>query len=285
MVHAGRHWSISDRPRSQSRPRTQLSKISSPPRNNGPSKSDIARIRALLMCSGIKAQEIARRAHTARASGPSEFLQKAAETGAQDLEPNIPKKEEHVVAARILVTQLEKETSTLHGATEHFRADKTAALFQRLSDLRHKLEGKAADLKDHPDTVADAPQFHASSTTGPSDDNHDGDNNNAAEDPAIARERGGLMAFTHAHSIMADTLVKDVTTSYTLEIQRLNGSIEQMVRTRRRHGRWLRRMGFWALEWLVLWVMWIVWFVVVVMKGVLGVGRAVGGAVRWVVGL
>jgi len=236
------------------------------------------------MCSGIKAQEIARRAHTARDSGPSGFLKKAAETGAQELEPGIPKKEEHVVAARILVAQLEKETSTLRDATERFRADQTAALYQRLSELRHKLEGKAADAKAHPDTIADVPQPHASATTDSADENGDADAN-AAEDSATAREKGGLTALTHSHSIAADTLVKDVTTSYTLEVQRLNGSIEQMVRTRRRHGRWLRRTGFWALEWLVLWVLWIVWFVVVVMKGVLGVGRGIGGAVRWVVGL
>ncbi|KAK3070807.1 hypothetical protein LTS18_015010, partial [Coniosporium uncinatum] len=208
MMHAGRHWSISDRPRSQSRPRNQLSKTGAPPRTSGPSRADIARIRALLMCSGIKAQEIARRAHSARDSGPSEFLKKAAETGAQELEPGIPKKEEHVVAARILVAQLEKETSTLRDATERFRADQTAALYQRLSELRHKLEGKAADAKAHPDTIADVPQPHASATTDSADENGDADAN-AAEDLATAREKGGLTALTHSHSIAADTLVKD----------------------------------------------------------------------------
>ena len=115
-----RHWSISD-----------ADHIPHPP-GLSVSKADIARVRALLLCSGIKAAEIARRANSIRAPPP--FLLEAAETANAQL-IRVSRKEEHVLAARILSTDLENSTRDLNIAARTFNENKVAVLNEQLNAL------------------------------------------------------------------------------------------------------------------------------------------------------
>jgi hypothetical protein len=119
-----RQWSISDQPRSRS-PHPAASATSNP--------AEIARIRALLLCSGIKAAEIHRRAHMPR--DPPLFLRRAAQTSGAELRA-VPRKEEHVLAARMLTTSLEEETIALLNDSKHFNASTLANLHITLNEMK-----------------------------------------------------------------------------------------------------------------------------------------------------
>jgi hypothetical protein len=87
----------------------------------------------LLLSSGIKAAELVRRERQQR-SAPPAFLEQAAKSTQAVLHP-VPRKEEHVVAARLLTSALDADTLRLHRAAESFRTDTVAPLHAHLSDL------------------------------------------------------------------------------------------------------------------------------------------------------
>lgn len=124
-----RHWSIADDDDEHALQRKKRQSVS---------QADIARVRALFLCSGVKAKEISRRANSPRDSAPG-FLTLAAETAKQQLFP-VPRMEEHVLAARILVTDLERSTSALHRVCEEFRSGTIKDLNARINDLRDSIE-------------------------------------------------------------------------------------------------------------------------------------------------
>lgn len=236
-----RHWSISDQETqrrasaSHNRPPT-ASAIADP-------RSDISRIQALLLCSGIKAAELARRAH-AVGHTPSPFLARAAETARRNdpsntaiekhtqLIPTIARKEEHVLAARILASDLEASSARLVSSLERFRAERIRALHRRCEFLRIELGDKLT------------PRCHA-----------------CADD--------------------ADAFTREVTSGATLAVKAVTDRVDAMARARRRRMRWVRRFGWMMLEWCVLGVMWWVWLVVVVVRFGLGAVRGVVKGVRW----
>ena len=125
-----RHWSIADDNGEHTLHRRK--------RHNAVFQADIARVRALFICSGVKAKEIARRAQTPSSHTPG-FLTLAAEAAKEELFP-VPKKEEHVLAARMLVYDLERSTSTLHNACEHFQSGTIKDLNARIIHLRDSIE-------------------------------------------------------------------------------------------------------------------------------------------------
>ncbi|KAJ4362167.1 hypothetical protein N0V95_001515 [Ascochyta clinopodiicola] len=122
-----RHWSITDGDDEQRKKRQNVA-----------TQADIARVRALFLCSGVKAKEIARRAQTPSSQTPH-FLTLAAETAKEQLFP-VPRKEEHVLAARILVHDLERSTSALHSACEQFRSGTIKDLNTRITHLRDSID-------------------------------------------------------------------------------------------------------------------------------------------------
>jgi hypothetical protein len=101
-------------------------------------QADIARVRALFLCSGIKAKEISRRAHTKR-SPPPDWLARAAAAANGELIP-VPRKEEHVLAARLLMRELELSTRSLSASTQHFRDQTIKELTQIVTDLRARVD-------------------------------------------------------------------------------------------------------------------------------------------------
>ncbi|KAH6620283.1 hypothetical protein C7974DRAFT_363715 [Boeremia exigua] len=124
-----RHWSIADSDDEHALPRRPHSTVTA---------ADIARVRALFLCSGVKAKEIARRAHAPNPHTPA-FLVRAAHTAKQSLFP-VPRKEEHVLAARILVHDLEHSATALHTACAAFRAGAAADTRARIEALRDDLD-------------------------------------------------------------------------------------------------------------------------------------------------
>ena len=83
----------------------------------------------------------------------------------------------------------------------------------------------------------------------------------------------------------ADKLGSELATTRTLELKRLNDSIDLFIRRKRRRLRWLRRGVYFLLEWTLLGLMWWAWLVVVLIK----ISRtSIGGffaAVRWLLWL
>ncbi|KAI8938028.1 hypothetical protein NX059_005702 [Plenodomus lindquistii] len=138
-----RHWSIAD-----DNDENVLHRKKSNP--NTVSVADIARVRALFLCSGIKAKEIAYRARSKRS--PPEFLRLAAETAKVELFP-VQAKEEHVLAARLLVKELEVSTRSLQSSLESFRDKAIKDLTSKITELHSTVDTdlipRILDSSDH----------------------------------------------------------------------------------------------------------------------------------------
>ena len=135
-----RHWSIFD----QLQPK-QADKIGI---------RDVARVRALLMASGIKAREIQRRADYPSEPPPSHLV-KAAETAGHELE-SVPKREEAVVAARILSDHLSSSLSNFERTLMSFQNDTSKRLASQLDDLQQKAADHLTKLVHDTSDEADA---------------------------------------------------------------------------------------------------------------------------------
>ena len=105
-----RQWSISDR---------GVSNV-----GGTVNKRDIARVRALLLSSGVKASEIARRAEEVPEK-PTPLLQEL-QCNFKGPVPRVPRSQEFALAARILISNIEARTQKLRNDADHF-VDATAA--------------------------------------------------------------------------------------------------------------------------------------------------------------
>ncbi|KAJ2973719.1 hypothetical protein NQ176_g6446 [Zarea fungicola] len=83
----------------------------------------------------------------------------------------------------------------------------------------------------------------------------------------------------------ADEASRSLALDQPLRIKHVVDMIERMLRKRRRRLRWLRR-GLWlSVEWLVVGFMWYVWFVVMILRIFLGIGQGVWNGIKWVLWL
>jgi hypothetical protein len=137
---AQRHWSIYD----QAQP-IKSDKITS---------RDIARARALLLCSGIKAREIQRRSNMPGET-PSDDLVTAAKTAGKKLD-HVPLKEEHLVAARMLSAHLSSTLSDFEVSLSHFQSHTVGDLASRLDELQHRASDHLTNLVHETSDEADA---------------------------------------------------------------------------------------------------------------------------------
>jgi hypothetical protein len=128
-LEGNRHWSIADNDAHDVHRKTNA---------NAVTQADIARVRALFLCSGVKAKEITRRAHAPRSPTP-DFLLRAAATSEVTLYP-VSRKEEHVLAARILVKDLESSTKALQISLEGFRDKAIQNLTHQISALQSTVD-------------------------------------------------------------------------------------------------------------------------------------------------
>ncbi|KAL2808609.1 hypothetical protein BJX63DRAFT_26093 [Aspergillus granulosus] len=115
-----RSWSISER------------SVSVSIESGVPGKQEIERTRALLLSSGIKAREIARRANSVR-NPPPEFLQRAFSHDAAI--PSVPQIYEHEIASRRLLKRIEASHSSFEGSMERVPRAAFAPLKSQLTML------------------------------------------------------------------------------------------------------------------------------------------------------
>jgi hypothetical protein len=123
-----RHWSISDRGVSVHR---------------GPmTKREIARVKALLLSSGIKAKEISRRAAEVKDLHSTDEKPYAdiAPLAQQKVAP-VPKSQQHILAARILADDIQLSSRMWQASADNF----TGVTIQNLLDRVDTLQGRLVD--------------------------------------------------------------------------------------------------------------------------------------------
>lgn len=210
------------------------------------SRREIARLRALLLSSGVMAMEISRRAKEPRALSPmcpgppqetnlpwGEIANLAPGTKIQPIASPL---ESYPLAAGALEGSIMSSSKDWQEKAEHFTSDTAPNLHAQLDKLRIKL---AVDLSS---TIREA-------------------------------------------SDEADETSREATQTQRLRVKRVVDVIEKMLRRRRRRFRWVRRAGWLGLEWVLVGFMWYVWFVVMLLRVVMGVGRGAVAAVRWLLWL
>lgn len=214
-----RQWSISDRGISTHR---------------GPmTKQEIARVRALLLSSGIKAKEISRRAadikdlNTTDESAYTEIAKIAPEK----VKP-VPKSQEHLIAAKILSDDIQLSKQVWQASADVFCNTTVQDLIDKVEILQTKIVNN-------------------------------------------------LIPMARQASDEADEVSKDLVTSQTLKVKHISDTMDTMLRRRRRRFRWIRRGGWVIVEWALVGVMWMVWFMVVFVRVIMGLGRGVASATRW----
>ncbi|OLN84348.1 hypothetical protein CCHL11_05886 [Colletotrichum chlorophyti] len=233
-----RHWSISDH---------------SPAPDRAPmSKREIARLRALILSSGIKAMEITRRANEpqfvfANRQAPSQAdfqvanlfwpeIAKLSPDPASLRDKAVPQTELYQFAAKTLGHSIQCSGQEWQKTADFFVSDTVPALHRRVEDVRRRV---ATDLS----------------------------------------------AMTRAAADEADETSRDLTLGQRLKIKHTLDVIEKMLRRRRRRFRWVRRAMWLAVEWVLVGFMWYVWFVVMILRVFWGVGQGIVGAVRWLLWL
>jgi hypothetical protein len=139
-----RHWSISDRVM-----REQLCNIDA-----RVSTRDLARARALIIASGVKAQALLERANSPSQTPPT-FLVQAADTASLAV-PAVALKDTHTSAASILSAHLSKDLSALSAAQRSYQSSTAPALHARLDDLKSLAADKLTHLVHNGSDEADA---------------------------------------------------------------------------------------------------------------------------------
>ncbi|MBE7180751.1 MAG: hypothetical protein INR71_06010 [Terriglobus roseus] len=240
LLDGHRHWSISD-PSSLARQRSRsaaggrsTSRTSHPlhPSANVVSKVEMERVRALLLCTGIKALTMSYRASEVR---PPEQLHPLLHAVSRNTgKPLVPvaRKQEHILAARMLVDDFDGSVEGLRGLADEFSARRAAELAGALERLKEVARDELTERS-----------------------------------RALGDEAAGIAIH--------------VTTKGTRDVQTLSEAAQAVARARRRRMRWVRRMGWGMVEWMLLGIMWWVWLVVMVVRVVLRVFGGVGYAVKW----
>ncbi|KAL8714526.1 MAG: hypothetical protein Q9220_001474 [cf. Caloplaca sp. 1 TL-2023] len=127
---ADRQWSISDRSVSNTRGGT----------GGAVTKRDIYRVRALLLSSGIKANEIDRQANSIDDPPFLPQLRALRERwdGSRPI-PRVPRAQEHLLTAKLTVQELESTNQSLRDAAEAFSNDTVEALHRKFADLDERV--------------------------------------------------------------------------------------------------------------------------------------------------
>lgn len=125
-----RQWSISDRGLSAVRGTI--------------TKRDIARVRALLLSSGVKASEIVRRAEEIPAN-PSPLLQGLEDVFNGNL-PHLPRSQEYIVAGRTLVSNIETTTQNLRDTADEFSHVTVDKLHHQIKDIDDRVNFELTPL-------------------------------------------------------------------------------------------------------------------------------------------
>ena len=125
-----RQWSISDR---------EVSTI-----HGTVNKRDVARVRALLLSSGVKANEIARRAEEVPEK-LAPFLQELEGLFKASI-LHVPRSQEPLLAARILISNIETSTQKVRDDAEHFNRTTIEGLHDQIKAIGELVTGKLTPL-------------------------------------------------------------------------------------------------------------------------------------------
>ncbi|KAI4139389.1 MAG: hypothetical protein L6R39_006308, partial [Caloplaca ligustica] len=122
-----RQWSISDRSVSNTR-------------SGAVTKRDIARVRALLLSSGVKANEIARQAYSI---DDPPFLPQLRDLHRRSAKPiqKVPRAQEYFLTAKLIVAEIEAADRTLRDEVEAFSNDTVESLHRRFKELDKRVSG------------------------------------------------------------------------------------------------------------------------------------------------
>ncbi|KAM0260820.1 hypothetical protein ACHAQJ_002587 [Trichoderma viride] len=240
----GQHWSIADR---------------GVPGQLKLSKREVARMRALILSSGVKAMGLRRRAYEQHKPFSKENLAlneatsqkepggvpwtdiarltpKQVQLRLQLYDQQVPFCEVYPLAAQTLGVAIQSWGQRWQSSADYFRDKTTHTLRTRVWEVRTHL---ADDLSEMARKAADE----------------------------------------------ADEISRDLALGQPLKIKHVIDTMEKMLRTRRRRFRWLRR-GLWlTVEWLLVGFMWYVWFMVMILRIFLGVGKGLLQGVRWLLWL
>ncbi|KAL1872979.1 hypothetical protein Daus18300_004120 [Diaporthe australafricana] len=233
-----------------------LSEQASAPEHAPLTRREVARVKALMLSSGVMAMNISRRAHHAqmldamtmnesndvlsalgnRVSWP-EVTQLAPEDQRQQLlsEP-ISEANLFPVTARVLGTAIQTSRQQWESAAESFR-------YRTRSDINGQIEHLRTRLQ------------------------------------------LDLSAMTRTAAEEADEVSEDLVDGQRRKVKAVVDVIDKLSRRRRRRFRWARRAGWLALEWALVGFMWYVWLVVMIARVFLGVGKGFVRGVRWLLWL
>lgn len=227
------------------------------PEQTAISKRDVARLRAMILSSGVMAMEISRRsqqptmltAETAndnnevltalgnRVSWPEVTSLVPEEQRAELLAQPVSQAELFSVTARVLGT-------AIHSSRQRWQSEAESFKNHTQNEL---LNGRIESLR--------------------------------------ARLQLDLSAMTRTAAEEADEFSGDLIDGQRRKVKAVVDVIDKLLRRRRRRFRWLRRAGWLALEWLLVGFMWYVWFVVMIARIFLGVGKGFVRGVKWLLWL
>lgn len=236
-----------------------ISEIGLAPKKEAPlSRREVARLRALMLSSGVMAMEISRRAHqtTSISTNSSSKVYKDV-TAALGNRVNLPEimqlapeeQRDEIFAQSVSQVNLFPVTAHILGSA--------------MQSSRQKWQSEAEALK-HRTRV----------------DLIDG-----RIEQLRTRLQLDLTAMTRTAAEEADEVSGDLVDGQRRKIQAVVDVIDKLLRRRRRRFRWVRRAGWLALEWLLVGFMWYVWFVVMIARIFLGVGRGFVNGVKWLLWL
>lgn len=212
------------------------------------SKREFARMRTLILSSGIKAMEISRRCHSQNIPIDSNFA---------ITEPSpIP---------WTAIAKLSPDPSELYSQA-HMRCDLYPLAARHLSST---IQTSAQRWQSSVDrfTSSTAPTLHRRLGT------------------LRSRVADDLSERTREASDLADETGRDLALTQPLKVKHVQDLVEKLMRRRRRRFRWTRRALWLGVEWVLVGFMWYVWFVVTILRLVLGVGKGMWAGVRWLLWL
>lgn len=205
-------------------------------------RRELARLRALLLSSGIKANQIAHRGAHLTALGDSENGSKKpniyAEVAAMNRDPqvlhSVPRFQEHLLAAQILSNDIKLSSRLWEESADNFNSQAVGNLLDRIDELQDRIMGP-----------------------------------------------GGLSDMTRVAADDADNVSRDLVTGQTMKVKALQEKMRNIMRRRRARFRWVRRGGWVMLEWVLVGVMWWAWLIVVLIQVVRGMFGGALGAIKW----
>lgn len=234
-----------------------ISEMGLAPKGAPISRREIARLRALMLSSGVMAMEVSRRAHQTTVVGTMgserhnnitvalgnkvtwpEIMKLAPEDQWDELFVHpISQVNLFPITAHILGSAMQSSRQKWQSEAESLKHQTRVELIDgRIEQLRHRLQLD-------------------------------------------------LTAMTRTAAEEADEVSGDLVDGQRRKIQAVVDVIDKLLRRRRRRFRWVRRAGWLALEWLLVGFMWYVWFVVMIARIFLGVGKGFVKGVKWLLWL